>query len=130
MPQLSQGRASALRMFLRLSRAREEPAAASKSRFGGAWRGFLFRFSFSVIAAGFSYGVNRDAGPLARSRVIRVNRLALGFLARAGSRGGIAYWSGRWRAAPADFFFGFRRRLELRGRPRPQPDRALAGFPR
>ena len=37
-------------------------------------------------------------------------------------------WSGRWRAAPADFFFGFRRRLELRGRPRRQPDRALAGF--
>ena len=37
-----------------------------------------------------------------------VNRLALGFLARAGSRGGIAFWSGAVaRGAAVFFFFGF-----------------------
>ena len=65
----------------------------------------------------------------ARKAAGRVNQFALGFRARAGSRGGIAFWSGAVaRGAAAFFFFGFSPPLQLRGRPRRAPDRGHAGI--
>ena len=68
-------------------------------------RGRRFRSGGAGIELWGSFGARRSK-PLAAGG--RVNRLALGFLARAGSRGGIAFWSGAGaRGAAVFFFFGF-----------------------
>ena len=67
-------------------------------------RGQRFRSGGTGIKLRGSF-VARRSKPLAAGRV---NRLALGFHARAGSRGGIAFWSGAVaRGAAVFFFFGY-----------------------
>ena len=72
-------------------------------------RGQRFRSGGTGIKLRGSF-VARRSKPLAAGRV---NRLALGFHARAGSRGGIAFWSGAVARGAAVFFFSVIRRLAL-----------------
>ena len=112
-------------------------AAASKVVPAVARRdgGFLFRF----FGAGLSYGVGPRRQPdraladltalTSTRREAGANRLSP-FSAREGSRGGIECGPGGGAPRRRISFSVFRRRrLELRGRPRRQPDRALADLP-
>ena len=74
---------------------------------GAVARGAAVFFFFGFSPPASATGSTATSAP-SRARGSRVNQLALGFLARAGSRGGIAFWSGAVaRGAAVFFFFGF-----------------------
>ena len=104
------------------------PRSASCLRF--SWRargprGQRFRSGGAGIKLWGSFGARRSK-PLAAGSALTDS---LPFSRARGEPRRHRSWSRRWRAATRIFFSVFRqRRLELRGRPRRQPDRALAGY--
>ena len=101
------------RVFAPLTHPPPVSRARARSRGGIAfWSDVVARraaiFLFQFFAAGFSYGVDRDERPIARTRVFAplthpppVSR------ARARSRGGIAFWSDVVARRAAIFLFRF-----------------------
>src|ERR1700750_1371943 len=65
---------------------------------------FLFRYFFFGIAAGLSYGDDRDDRAIAPPRVFRVPHTAAAF-SRADGHGGIVSGPAWWRSAKIFFFF-------------------------